>query len=163
MLLCYNICWSLWPPKFCPMSVQSLIYTLKSLLFMPKSLLFTLIYVFLVSIVPVTYSGGSSYNVSSSEPMTAHVQSGDKGGGAHWWRFFTSLHTKLFWHAIYCAKPRTNTKSQYVSWFLRALQRGPLGLMRYFYLVIAMAIQTLTHTCTYGIGSLRFSAMSKLK
>ena len=65
-LLCYNLCWSLLPPNFCPVSVQSLLCTPKSLLFTPNSLLFKPKYLLFTSMpiffgytVLAMYVGGS--------------------------------------------------------------------------------------------------------
>ena len=49
---------SLWPPDFCPISIQSLLYMPKHLIFTPKSQLFTPISIFFYSNVPVTYVDG---------------------------------------------------------------------------------------------------------
>ena len=50
------------------------------LLFMHESLLLTLISVFLVFIMPVTYMGGFSFAISSLYPMMAREQCAEKGG-----------------------------------------------------------------------------------
>ena len=145
-----------WPPNFCPIYVQPLIHN-------PKSLIFTHISIFLSSVVPVTYVDGSLQVVSGPQPMAVRVQClykggrrGHVGGG----KKCASVRVKLFWHAIYCAKPRPNIKSQSGSQSRRGMWGRAPQIMREYNLVTAILIRPLTQPHTCEMGSSIFSAMS---
>ena len=70
---------------------------------------------------------------------------------------------KLFWLAIYCAKPRPDTESQSGSRSRRVMERRAQHIMWEYNLTAAIEIWPLTQPHTYEIGSSGFSAISRIK
>ena len=100
MLLCYNLCRSLSASQF--VSNFCLIPALydKIPAFYADISIFS-------STVLVTYVTGSPYSVSGMYTMIARMHCVDEGGGCGHIggkTICTSVRTKLFWCAIYCAK-----------------------------------------------------------
>ena len=81
-----------------------------------------------------------------------------RGGraGARWFFFCVSVRAKLFWHTIYCAKPRPDPKSHSGSRSRRGLGRRDPQITREYELVTAIAIRPLTHPHTWEMGSSSF-------
>ena len=73
---------------------------------------------------------------------------------------YAGVCAKLFWRAIYCAKPRPDPGSQSGSWSHRGLGRRSPRIMWQYNLLTAIAIRLLIQPCTCGMGSSRFSAMN---
>ena len=76
-----------------------------------------------------------------------------KGGGgdrghAGVKNIYTGVRTKLFWHAIYCAKLRSNPGSQSGSQYRRILGRQVPCIMLKYDLTAVITIQSLTHPRT---------------
>ena len=95
-----------WHPDFCPISVQSLIYTRNSLIFTPISF-FNLPMCrqrmwLCPRILSLVQSQGKSARNAQTKGGQGHT-GGKKIGG---------MRTKLFWQAIYCANTRLNLESQ---------------------------------------------------
>ena len=98
--------------------------------------------------------------------MTVCAQCTDKGGRRGHVRgkyFCSSVHMKLFWHVIYCAKSRPNPKSRSVYRFCRGLGRRALNIMQEDDLVTMIAIQPLTQLRTLKMSFSSFSTMSQFK
>ena len=121
VILCYNICRSIWPPWFRPISVRSMLYTPKSLFLRqsPCSVcqnpnFYANIYLFgflcpsnvhwwVLVVIPQSVTNDS----------TCMIRGRGVGGRGHVVseKVFASVLAKLFWHTIYCAKPRPNPES----------------------------------------------------
>ena len=88
-----------WPPSFGLISVQSLIYT-------PKCLIFTLIY--FLRLPPLFVS------ICVYGELAQYANKGGRGhvGGK---KSFADVRAELLWQAIYCAKTRPDTGYQYGS------------------------------------------------
>ena len=98
--------------------------------------------------------------------MIARAMRGRGGGGqvhAGGDFFCAGVHAKLFWIAIYCAKPRPNPGSQSGYRSCMGMGRQVPWIMREYYLVTAIAIGLLTQLRTRERGSSSFFAMSRLK
>ena len=99
--------------------------------------------------------------------MIARARCANEGGGGRGQAGgeinCAGVRVKLFWRAIYCAKPRPDPGSQSGSRSCRGLGRRDPQIMREYDLVTAIAIWLLTqpHTCERGSSSC--VAMSRLK
>ena len=86
-----------------------------------------------------------------------------------WWghvegkQFCATVHAKLFWRAIYCAKLRPDPKYQSSYQYRRLPGRQVPQIMREYNLVTTIVIQPLAYPRTCEMGYLIFSAMSQLK
>ena len=148
-----------WPPVFCYISAWSLLY-------IPKSLLYTPISFFISSTVPVMYVVGFPYTVSDLYTTTACTQCTDEGGGrgrVGGKNSYVIVRKILLWRAVYCVKPRPDPKLQSVSWSFRGLGRRALRIIQEYDLVNTIDIQPLTQPCMGEMGYSSFSSMSWLK
>ena len=159
MPLCYNLCRSLWPPKFYMISIWFLLSTPKYLPFYANINFYphcagNLLGWFLL--------GRLRYVANKGVRTMRRRRWGGRGhvGGE---MFCASFCAKLFWCAIYCAKPRTDPKYQSSSCCCKGLGSQALLIMREYDLTTVITIWLLTHPRTLKMGSLSFSAMSWLK
>ena len=104
-----------WPPDFCPIYVIYLLYR-------PLCL-------FLSSVVSVIYVVGSR-RLSLLIIQWQLAQCADGGGGLVVKTFLWVCAPKLFWRAIYCAKPSTNIESHSDSWSHGGLVRQAPHIMQ---------------------------------
>ena len=137
------------PPNLSLISIRSLIYTLKSLIFMP--LFFIRLPLF--SQLTWVYIQILSPFVTKESAHAMH-----KGGGGGWGHtggktYYADLHAKIFWCVIYWDKPRPNPGSHSISWLRRVLWRQDMWIMQEYNLATAVEIQTLTHPHTCERGS----------
>ena len=120
----------------------------------------------LSSVAPTTYVFGNPYFVSVWSPRIACALCVIERGRARsrrWQHFCAGVRTELFWLMIYCANPRPNPGSQSGSRSRRVLGwRAPRN-MGQNNLMTAIAVRLLTYPCMCKMGSLIFSAMSRLK
>ena len=84
--------------------------------------------------------------------------------GARWWgEMCANVRVKFFWREIYCSELRPDPESQSGSYFRRRLERKSPWIMSKYDLATAISIRRLNHLCKCEMGSLSFSAMSRLK
>ena len=84
-------------------------------------------------------------------------------GKGHTGGIFADSHAKLFWHNIYCAKPRPDASHQSGSWSCRILGGRAPQIMREYNLAITIEIQPLIQPSTCEMCSSSFAAMSRLE
>ena len=94
----------------------------------------------------------------------AHVVCVCRGVGEHWWlKCLRECVKKNLWCAIYCFKPRPDSKSQSVSRHHRGMGRQSLWIMQGYDLASAFEIGLLIRPHTCEMCSKTFFAMSWLK
>ena len=128
--LCYNLYWSLLASQF-----LSNFFPIPSLhAEIPDSYADVFIFVFrctgsICGQVPIEFLR----SITNNSKRAMSIQGG--GAGSHWWqKICTSVHAQLFWRAIYCANPRTDTSSHSESRSLRVLGSQYLRIMQKYYL-----------------------------
>ena len=123
-----------WLPDFGPISVRSLLYT-------PKYLLFTLAY-FLRLLLLVFY-----VRELGEHARDVKIRGGGRGhmGGK---KLFADVRTESLRKAIYCAKPRIDAKSQSRLRSHRGLRSQAPRIICEYDLATTIAIWPLFQTCT---------------